>query len=125
MKKLLLLLFLFTTPLHAEVYGPEPNWEYHVRDEPLDDFNRPTDNQLWLFWTLNALDVYTTDRVMRKCPDCREINPLLPSRPNLEELILYKAVFGGVVHHYGNRQFLNVMNIVLGGAVIHNYEIAN
>lgn len=126
MKKLLLLLFLFTTPLHAEVYGPEPNWEYNNEEPiPVKKFESPTNNQLWLFWTLNALDVYTTDRAIRKCPDCRELNPLLPSRPSLEELILYKAVFGGVVHYYGNRRFLNVMNTILGGAVIHNYEIVN
>ena len=125
MKKILLLLLLSTTPLHAEVYGPEPNWEYHVSEEPIKVFNNPTNNQLWLFWTLNALDVYTTDRAIRKCPDCRELNPLLPSRPRLEELILFKAVFGGVVHYYGNRKSLTVLNTILGGVVIHNYQIAN
>lgn len=125
MKKLLLFLLLFTTPIHAEVYGPEPDWEYHVRDEPIQEFNRPTDNQLLLFWTLNALDVYTTDRAIRKCPDCRELNPLLPSRPSLEELILHKAVFGGLVHYYGNRKSLTVLNSILGGVVIHNYNLVN
>lgn len=125
MKKVLILLLLFTEPLYAEVYGPEPNWEYHVRDDPPKTFDQKRDVQLWLFWTLNVLDAYTTDRAIRKCADCREINPLLPSRPSLEQIIAYKAVFGGVVHRYGSRRFLNVINTILGGAIVHNYNLTN
>lgn len=116
-------MLLFSTPLHAEVYGPEPDWEYHVRDKPLEDFNNPTDNQLWLFWTLNAIDVYTTDRVMRKCSDCRELNPLLPKRPSLEELILHKAIVGGIIHKYGSRTVVKNVNWVLTFGIIHNIII--
>jgi len=125
MIKILLLLLLFSTPLHAEVYGPEPNWEYHVRAEPIVDFDRPSNNQIWSFWILNALDVYTTDRVIRKCPDCKELNPLLSSRPSLEELILHKAILGGAMHKYGSNKLFTVVNGVLSVAVVHNYKLVD
>jgi len=125
MKKLLLCLVLLTTPVHAEIYGPKPNWEYHVRDEPMVDFDRPSKNQLWTFWILNALDVYTTDRAIRKCKDCEEINPLLSSKPSLEELILHKAILGGAMHKYGSNKLFTVVNGVLSVAVVHNYNLVD
>ena len=125
MKKLLLFLILFSTPLHAEVYGPKPDWEYHISDVPIQTFDQPTDNQMLLFWTLNALDVYTTDRVMRKCSDCREINPLLPKRPSLSDLIIHKAVLGTIIHYYGDRMTINIVNGILSVTIAHNYSLVN
>jgi hypothetical protein len=125
MKKILLLLLLFSTPLHAEVYGPEPNWEYNNEEPiPVKEFESPTNNQLWAFWILNAIDVYATDRVMRKCPDCKEINPLLPKRPSLEELLLHKAIVGGIIHKYGSRTVVRNVNGLLSIGIVHNINIS-
>jgi len=124
MKKLLLLLLLFSTPLHAEMHGPKPNWEYNKEKPiPVKEFERPTDNQLWAFWILNAMDVYSTDRAMRKCLDCRELNPLLPKRPSLEELLLHKAIVGGIIHRYGSRTVIRNVNGLLTFGIIHNINI--
>ena len=43
------------------------------------------------FWVLQALDIYSTYKGMKY--DClKESNPLLPAVPELEELVLHKAV---------------------------------
>lgn len=124
MIKILLLLLLFSTPLHAEVYGPEPIWEYNNEELiPVKEFESPTNNQLWTFWILNAMDVYSTDRAMRKCSDCRELNPLLPKRPSLEQLLLHKAIVGGIIHKYGSRTIVRNVNGLLTFGIIYNINI--
>ena len=55
-------------------------------------------NQQILWYTLNALDVYTTHRGL-KHPNVRELNPLLPSKPSLGELLLFKSLVLPLVHN--------------------------
>jgi len=44
------------------------------------------------FWTLQLLDIYTTNKGMQY--DCvTELNPLLPKRPSLFRLTLHKGMF--------------------------------
>ena len=83
----------------------------------------PTKNQMIFFWTLNALDVYTTVEGLKKCSSCKEQNPLLPDRPELEELLLQKAIVGGLMSKHSSKNFITAMNITLTYAVINNYEV--
>ena len=82
----------------------------------------PTKNQMIFFWTLNALDVYTTHEGMRKCSTCKEQNPLLPDRPELEELLLQKAIVAGLISKHSSKNAITSMNVILTYAVINNYE---
>lgn len=88
-------------------------------------YNKPTRCQLTLFWTLNALDVWTTHRALKSCPNCRETNPLLPDRPRLEELILLKVVVAGGIHHLGSAEYIRFVNGALTYVVHNNYNLIN
>ena len=83
----------------------------------------PTKNQIITFWTLNALDVYTTVEGLKKCSSCTEQNPILPDRPELEELLLQKAIVGSLIQKHSSKNFLTGINISLTYAVINNYEV--
>lgn len=83
----------------------------------------PTRGQIIYYWTFNALDVWTTHRGMKHSPDIRETNPLLPERPELEELILQKAIVAGLIYKYGSSDYISFMNVTLTYAVWNNYDI--
>jgi hypothetical protein len=87
------------------------------------DYNEPpTKNQIILFWTLNALDVYTTIEGTKK-PDVYEKNFLLPKKPKLEELLLHKAIVAGFISKNSSKKYMTGINITLTLVVINNYEI--
>ena len=126
MKYLLLLLFAVSLQAELDLTLPEQPAVY-VPPEPkllhLGDYNEPpTKAQLITFWTLNVLDVYTTYEGMKKCSTCKEMNPLLPNRPELEQLILHKAIVATYMSRNGSEDFVNVMNISLSLAIINNYS---
>ena len=75
------------------------------------------------FWTLNVLDVYTTYEGLKRCSNCAENNPLLPDRPELNELLLQKAIVGTFIARNSSEDFITVMNVNLGLVVINNYNI--
>jgi hypothetical protein len=105
-------------------YVVEPIVEEDYRFLHLGDYQEPpTKNQLIFFWTLNVLDVWTTHRGMKHSPQIREANPLLDDRPELEELILQKAVVGGLIHKYGSSDYITAMNVTLTYVVWNNYNI--
>ena len=54
---------------------------------------QPVHEYTWyLFWTLQALDVWTTNEGMKY--DCvYEQNPLLPKVPHLDRILIHKAIF--------------------------------
>ena len=126
MKFLVLLIFTFyslagidlTIPEQPAVYVPPKQYRLN-----LGDYNEPpTRNQMIFFWTFNALDVYTTHKALKICKNCKEINPFLPNRPELEELILQKAIVGIFYARNGSKNYITVMNVGLTYAVINNYS---
>ena len=126
MKYLLLLLFGVSLQAELDLTLPEQPAVY-IPPEPkllnLGDYNEPpTKAQLITFWTLNVLDVYTTYEGMKKCSTFKEMNPLLPNRPELEQLILHKAIVATYMSRNGSEDFVNVMNISLSLAIINNYS---
>ena len=109
-----------TLPEQPAVYIP-PEKEFYLH---LGDYNEPpTKNQMILYWTLNALDVYTTYEGLKKCSSCKEQNPLLPDRPELEELLLQKAIVAGLISKHSSKNAITSMNVILTYAVINNYEV--
>jgi len=82
----------------------------------------PTKNQMITFWTLNALDVYTTYNGVKK-PNVYELNPILPKKPELEELLLQKTIVAGFFSQNSSKNYMLFLNISLTLVVIHNYEI--
>jgi hypothetical protein len=124
--KYLLLLFVvnlqaeldLTIPKQPAVYiPPEPKllnlWDYN---EP------PTKAQLITFWTLNVLDVYTTYKSMKRCSTCIELNIMLPNRPELEELVLHKAIVATYMSRNGSKNFLTALNVSLSLTIINNHQ---
>lgn len=134
-----LLILLLSLPAHAieldlSIPYEEVDWSKvePIEDKPVYIFNfgdyhePPTRNQMIAFWTLNALDVYITNKAMRKCPRvCKEANPLLPENPELEELLLQKAVVAGFMHGRMSKDYVTVMNVMLTGVVISNWNIVD
>jgi|TARA_B100001094_G_C17833101_1_gene624218 hypothetical protein len=129
----LLAFILFTVPswgLDLTLPEPEEPYDYEEIEIPevyifnFGDYNEPpTRTQLTIFWTLNALDVWTTHRALKDCPNCREMNPLLPDRPKLEDLLLQKAIVGGIIHWQSSSDYMTGINIGLTYAVVNNYKI--
>ena len=123
-----LLLLLLSLGLNAELDLTIP--EQPAADIPdkkfllkLGDYKEPpTRNQMIFFWTLNALDVYTTYEGLKK-PNVYELNPLLPKKPELEELLLQKAIVAGFISKNSNKNYITVMNASLTFVVINNYNI--
>ena len=126
MKYLWLLLFGISLQAELDLTLPEQPAAY-IPSEPkllnLGDYNEPpTKAQLITFWTLNVLDIYTTHEGMKRCLSCKETNPLLPNRPELEELILQKAIVGTFLTRNSSEDFIVAINVGLTFAVINNYS---
>lgn len=88
------------------------------------DFQNPKHKY---FLVINTLDVVSTIYAIENRDNLSETNPLLPKRPELEELILQKAIVIYTLNHMGlfsthpdDQSYLNVMNITLTAAVINN-----
>jgi hypothetical protein len=109
-----------TIPEQPPVYIP-PEKEFYFN---LGDYKEPPSKaQMITFWTLNALDVYTTVEALKKCSSCTEQNPLLPDRPELEELLLQKAIVAGLISQNSSKRYIRFLNVTLTFVVINNYEI--
>ena len=107
-----------TIPEQPAVYVPPKEFIFNVGDynEP------PTRNQMIFFWTLNALDVYTTYEGLKK-PNVYEKNPLLEDKPHLDNLLIQKAIVAGFISQNSSKNYITSMNIVLTFVVINNYNI--
>ena len=80
-----------------------------------------------LFWTLQALDVYTTVKGMEY--DCvYEVNFLLPRKPDINALIRHKAiVFIPTFHLFPTNNLtdkdLSLSTILTASVVANNFEV--
>jgi hypothetical protein len=89
----------------------------------LGDYNEPpTRNQIIFFWTINALDVYTTYEGLKK-PNVYEKNSLLGDKPHLDNLLIHKAIVAGFISQNSNKNYITAMNVGLTFVVINNYKI--
>ena len=107
-----------TIPEQPAVYVPPKEFIFNLGDykEP------PTRNQMIFFWTLNALDVYTTYEGLKK-PNVYEKNPLLGNKPHLDNLLIQKAIVAGFISQNSSKNYITIMNTGLTYAVINNYNI--
>ena len=98
-----------------------PPEHFNFRGEPASKWHWAT------FWTLQALDVYTTDRGMEY--DCvYEVNPLLPEKPTLERLVLHKSITLIPFKHLSDilqpsDQELFLSTALTGLVVINNFKV--
>ena len=108
-----------TLPEQPAVHiSPEKEFFLH-----LGDYNEPpTKNQMILYWTLNALDVYTTYEGLKQ-PGVKEANILLGDKPHLDNLLIQKAIIGGFIAKNGSSNYITLSNAVVTLAVINNYHI--
>lgn len=94
-------------------------------------YREPASMQTWAtFAFLQALDVYTTYKGMQY--DCVvEVNPLLPSRPNIAELLVLKtAILYPSYSYINSRQTLTrddmfIPNVVSAVVVLNNLKTIN
>ena len=107
-----------TIPEQPAVYVPLKQFSLN-----LGDYNEPpTRNQMIFYWTINALDVYTTYKGVKK-PDIYELNPLLPKKPKLQELLLQKAIINGYIAKNSSKDYITLVNTTTTLIVLHNYHI--
>jgi len=107
-----------TIPEQPAVYVPPKEFIFN-----LGDYNEPpTRNQIIFFWTINALDVYTTYEGLKK-PNVYEKNPLLGDKPHLDNLLIHKAIVAGFISQNSNKNYITAMNVGLTFVVINNYKI--
>jgi len=108
-----------TLPEQPAVYIP-PEKEFFLH---IGDYNEPpTKNQMILYWTLNAIDVYTTYEGLKQ-PGIVEGNPLLGDKPHLDNLLIQKAIVGGFIAKNGSSNYITLSNTVVTLAIINNYYI--
>lgn len=86
-----------------------------------------TKTQWYLFWTIHALDIYSTYRGLQY--DCvKEGNPLLGERPGLVRMVTHKTVFLSpfwLLQNEGvfTKQDLKLYNTMGSVVVYNNYKI--
>jgi len=85
--------------------------------------------QWYLFWTIQALDVYSTQRGLKY--DCiKEGNPLLGERPSVGRMVTHKTVFLApywMLQHEGvfTRAEIDFVNFLGSAVVISNFNLLN
>ena len=133
MKKILIALLL---SIHAEAYYEfdfEQIEEDRKRIEAVEfrmDFNIENPKHKY-FVAMNVLDIASTMYALENRDILVETNPLLPERPELEELIIQKTLsiyllkyLGVFSEHPADQWYINSANVLLTGVVIHNlYQI--
>ena len=133
MKNLLIALLL---SMHAEAYYEfdfEQMEEDRKRLEATEfriDFNIENPKHKY-FVVMNVLDIASTMYAIENRDILIEANPLLPERPELEELIIQKTLsiyllkyLGVFSEHPADQWYINSANVLLTGVVINNlYQI--
>jgi len=146
MKKIIILLFtinyIFPLQKNSEIYWEITKAPYSkeflaqqqkkelifVEDTLYLPEKQTADNWEWvLFWTLQALDVYTTNKGMQY--DCvYEANILLPRKPDLNDLVRHKAlifipafiIFPTYKYEKGG---LTLNNTLTAAVVANNFDV--
>jgi hypothetical protein len=125
MKYLLLLLLSFNLKSELNLTIPKQPAVYVLPKEfilNLGDYNEPpTRGQMIFFWTINALDVYTTYEGLKQ-PGIVEANPLLGDKPHLDNLLIQKAIIGGFISKNGSSNYITLTNAITTLVVINNYN---
>ena len=135
MKKLLTLLLLIS--IHTEAYY-EFDFEQMKEDgERLEavefriDFDIENPKHKY-FVVINVLDIASTMYAIENRNILIEANPLLPERPELEELILQKTLSIYLLRHVGifsehpaDQWYINSANVLLTGVVLNNLHQIN
>ena len=107
-----------TIPDQPPAYIP-PEKEFYLN---LGDYNEPpTKAQKITFWTLNALDAYTTYEGLKK-PNTKETNFLIGKDPHLDEILIQKAIIGTLIYKNSSKKYMRLINVTLTWVVINNYE---
>ena len=133
MKKLLIVLLL---SIHAEAYYEfdfEQIEEDRERIEATEfriDFDIENPKHKY-FVVINVLDIASTMYALENRNILIEANPLLPERPELEELIIQKTLsiyllkyLGIFSEHPADQWYIDGANVLLTGTVINNlYQI--
>ena len=133
MKKILIALLL---SIHAEAYHDfdfEQMKEDGERLEAVEfriDFDIENPKHKY-FVVINVLDIASTMYAIENRNILIEANPLLPERPELEELIIQKTLsiyllkyLGVFSEHPADQWYINSANVLLTGVVINNlYQI--
>ena len=134
MKKLLIALLL---SIHAEAYY-EFDFEQMKEDgERLEaaefriDFDIENPKHKY-FVVINVLDIASTMYALENRNILIEANPLLPERPELEELIIQKTLsiyllkyLGVFSEHPADQWYINSANVLLTGVVLNNLHQIN
>jgi len=134
MKKLLIALLL---SIHAEAYYEfdfEQIEEDRKRIEAVEfrmDFNIENPKHKY-FVAMNVLDIASTMYALENRDILVETNPLLPERPELEELIIQKTLsiyllkyLGVFSEHPADQWYINSANVLLTGVVLNNLHQIN
>ena len=126
MKYLFLLLLSLSLKAEIDLTIPEQPAAYIPPEKEfllhLGDYNEPpTKAQVITFWTLNALDIYTTYEGLKK-PNTKESNFLIGKDPHLDEILIQKAIVGTLIYKNSSKKYMRLVNVTLTWAVINNYE---
>jgi len=106
-----------TIPEQPAVYIP-PEKEFYLH---LGDYNEPpTKAQKITFLTLNTLDIYTTYQGLKN-PNAKESNFLLGKHPDLDEILIQKAIIGTLLYKNSSKKYMRLVNVGLTYAVVNNY----
>ena len=83
----------------------------------------PTKAQVITFWTLTALDTYTTHQALKQ-QGVYERNPVLGKNPSLGQLIVFKAATGHLATTKLDKRHIQLANVLLAGVSYNNYQLS-
>ena len=134
MKKILIALLL---SIHAEAYHDFDFEQIKEDAERLEatefriDFDIENPKHKY-FVVINVLDIASTMYAIENRNILIETNPLLPERPELEELIIQKTLsiyllkyLGVFSEHPADQWYINSANVLLTGVVLNNLHQIN
>ena len=108
---------------HVDTFQPKV-----ILDLP--PFIEPATKLQWaMFYTLQILDIYSTDRAIQySC--VKEVNPLLGKTPTSTEIIALKVILIGPALYYAHKHDvtitetdLQLSNLVIGAVVANNFDV--